>query len=435
MNIILDVPVIIKVLGSLAVFIAVHRLSKNLLVALGIGTLLLAFWSGHTIVSTGMVIRETVTSPNSLFLFGIIFLVIWLSSQMEEAGLLSDLVTAVKARCSNRLAMAVLPAVIGLLPMPGGAYFSAPMVDECDPGKNVKPILKTNINFWFRHIWEYWWPLYPGVIKAIDPQNFNLPLWIFIPVQLPFWAIAVGAGIVFYLRKVPLEKKPEKSETKGLLMPFLPIIVIAVVYALVKIFIPVLGDINKYLPFVISIVSAMTVLAILRPLAVAAWRKILFSMKTIKIWGIIFLATIYGGFIQAQLPSGVFLMDQMKGELDSMGIPILLLVMALPLLSGLTTGITVGFVGASFPIIVSLLGTQPLLSEKLSMMVLAYGCGYAGIILSPVHTCLVMTNEYFKTSLAKSIRNMLFPAFVIVASAVGFYFLIRTMGFINTISF
>jgi len=429
MDILLGLPVLLKVIGSLVFFVLVQRLTKSLIIALASGALCLALWSGHDPAAIARIVWETVSSADSLFLFAVIFAVIGLSNQMEKTGLLAGLVAGLRQRLPSRLAMAALPAVIGLLPMPGGAYFSAPLVDECDEEKKVEPMLKTNINFWFRHIWEYWWPLYPGVVASMAPVNFNLPLWLFIPVQLPFWGIAIITGYFFFLRKLAREPLRAGNEKNGILLPFLPILVIAAAYAIVKIWAPAFDEINSYLPFLTAILAAIAVLGIVRPLPAAEWRKIFFSVKTLKVLGIIVLATVYSGFIQARLPSGSLLVEQMRLDMDLLGIPMLLLVTILPFTSGLATGITLGFVGASFPIIVSLMGPSPKLSEKLATLVLAYGFGYAGIILSPVHTCLIMTNEYFKTSLAKSIGRMILPTMCILACAIVSSSLIRLAGF------
>ena len=122
---------------------------------------------------------------------------------------------------------------------------------------------------------------------------------------------------------------------------------------------------------------------------------------------IVVLVRIYGAFIEARLPDGVLLMDQMRMELDSLGIPIITLIMIIPFVSGLTTGITVGFAGASIPIAISLLGTDPALYQILSTVSLAFSFGFMGVMMSPVHICLIVTNEHFKTSLAKSLTSLL----------------------------
>ena len=122
---------------------------------------------------------------------------------------------------------------------------------------------------------------------------------------------------------------------------------------------------------------------------------------------IVVLVRIYGAFIEARLPDGILLMDQMRMELDNLGIPIIALIMIIPFVSGLTTGITIGFAGASIPIAISLLGTDPAMYQRLSTVSLAFSFGFMGVMMSPVHICLIVTNEHFKTSLAKSLTSLL----------------------------
>jgi len=127
----------------------------------------------------------------------VIFLIIWLSNQMDLTGVMEELVKTIRARVSSRAALAAMPAVIGLLPMSGGAIFSAPMVDSCDHENSLSQDLKTQINYWFRHIWEYWWPLYPGVLLAVDLAGIEI--WQFVLVQLPlcFCSISIGSFYFF----------------------------------------------------------------------------------------------------------------------------------------------------------------------------------------------------------------------------------------------
>jgi hypothetical protein len=54
----------------------------------------------------------------------------------------------------------------------------------------------------------------------------------------------------------------------------------------------------------------------------------------------------------------------------------------------------------------------------LAAAVLAYGSGYVGQMLSPVHVCLVVTNAYFKTRMAQSLLALLAPTAVVLAGIV-----------------
>lgn len=399
------VPVLIKILVSLSVILVINRLIKNLALSILTGTAALAIWSGHTVTTIASISWNEFYSLDNAMLSLIVFLVIWLSSQMAKAGVMGDLVKTIKSKLSVKGSIAVLPAIIGLLPMPGGAIFSAPLVDDCDEYGEITPVLKTKINYWFRHIWEYTWPLYPGLILTSDISG--LQIWQLFLLGLPMTAAAVMTGYFFLLRNVKNHPITNPKKAKGLLKLISPIIVVVAVYTGIMVFIPEISKISKYIPMSLGLLGAMILLQLERPIPVSDWKKIIISKKPLLMVLIVVLVRIYGAFIEARLPEGILLMDQMRMELDSLGIPIIALIMIIPFVSGLATGITVGFAGASIPIAISLLGADPALYQILSTVSLAFSFGFMGVMISPVHICLIVTNEHFKTSLAKSLTSLL----------------------------
>ncbi len=414
------IPFMIKVILSLVFILIINRISGRLYVAVACGAIFLGFVSGHGPGAMAGITLNKASSPNTIFLMFIIFQVIWLSRQMSDTGVMKDLVTSVNEGLSKRTSMAVLPAVIGLLPMPGGALFSAPLVDECDIENDIDPLIKTEINYWFRHIWEYWWPLYPGVLLAVDLTG--LPLLHFMAFQLPLSLISILSGYIFILRKLEHNKNKVSSRNDALkktLMHIAPVIIIILVYAVIKIFFPAISSFNKYLPMIAGIALAQIYLQIRRPLLLSQWKEIIFSGKTVNLVIIVLFILIYGAFISSPLPDGTLIMDHMKNELSSWGIPLFFVIMLIPFISGITTGIAVGFVGASFPIIVSLAGGD------ISYLVLAYGCGYMGMILSPVHVCLVVTAEHFHTDVGRTIKNIMKPAALVMSGIVLLHLVYR----------
>ena len=88
--------------------------------------------------------------------------------------------------------------------------------------------------------------------------------------------------------------------------------------------------------------------------------------------------------------------------------------MLIPFISGMAMGIIVGVVGAAFPIVLSLLGPDPSLGVLLSATLLSYGCGFMGVMLSPVHICSVVSNDYFKTRLATSLISLAGPVSLVL---------------------
>ena len=377
---ILSVPVIVKVFGALFLILVVNRFCRHLIVSVAVGTLALGLWSGHSGGAMLDIAWTRLSSVRTLFLMLIVFQVIWLSSQMSATGIMKDLADAVRARMSQRGAVAVLPAVIGLLPMPGGALFSAPLVESCDADGSMSAGLKAQTNHWFRHIWEYWWPLYPGVLIALEITG--LEVWEFMLVGVPLCLCAVGAGYVFLLRRVPQGARAEPAEGHSEARPnffalMLPIMVvigcyaaIGLSYAAVRRALPEAPPLNRYIPMVFGLFGAMLVLQRQRPIGGRQWRNVLLSKRAFNLAAIVATVTVYGAFIEAKLPGGGSLVENMESEMAAWGIPMMAVIMLVPMVAGLSTGLSVGFVGASFPIVISLLGEDPPLVLVLSTTVL-----------------------------------------------------------------
>ena len=107
----------------------------------------------------------------------------------------------------------------------------------------------------------------------------------------------------------------------------------------------------------------------------------------------------------------------MRDDLFTLGVPILAVMMLVPFLSGVVTGVAMGYVGASFPLVFALLGTHAPLNQVAATTSLAYACGYMGMMLSPIHICFVVTGQYFKSSPFRSYRFLLGPAVVVIVAA------------------
>ncbi|MBV5323544.1 DUF401 family protein, partial [bacterium] len=110
-----------------------------------------------------------------LFLTGLVLaFIMMMEHQLRTTGMLKQMVVSLSnALPDRRMVMAALPAMIGMLPSPGGAVFSAPMVAEAAEGVVASPEQKALINYWYRHIWEYISPLYPGIILAAGLTGFS----------------------------------------------------------------------------------------------------------------------------------------------------------------------------------------------------------------------------------------------------------------------
>lgn len=89
-----------------------------------------------------------------------------------------------------RFAAFSIPTVIGLLPMPGGAYISAVVADPLYNRMGMRPEDKTFLNYWMRHIWISVWPLFQGVLLTSAVLGISIS-----SVVERSWPAAVAAAL------------------------------------------------------------------------------------------------------------------------------------------------------------------------------------------------------------------------------------------------
>jgi integral membrane protein (TIGR00529 family) len=102
--------------------------------------------------------------------------------------------------------------------------------------------------------------------------------------------------------------------------------------------------------------------------------------------------------------------DGFHQGLSQLGVPPLVLLVVLPFSIGLMTGLTIAFVGVSFPILLPIITGG---DNIFVYLMLAYASGYCGVLLSPLHLCLVLTKDYFKAELRKVYHLLLAPVGVV----------------------
>jgi integral membrane protein (TIGR00529 family) len=352
-----------------------------------------------------------------------IFLLLFFTEALTTTGKMKRTIDALKKwLTSKRLLLGGLPALVGLLPMPGGALFSAPMVASVDTLDEVMPAHKAAINYWFRHVWEYWWPLYPGVLLAI--KYSGLPAGLFFLVQMPFTVAAITGGYFFVLRGV--KKSPMGSRMGGTIdarniastmAPIGLLVAVSVIGSLVLPMIGVAAELANLVSMLIGLVLGLVVVFYGNGTAFKKALRMLQSKNTWLMMALVLGIQAFSGILKCPLheASTLTLVSQMQQEFMALGIPILLVMAIIPFISGAVTGVAFGFVGASFPIVFALAGHNQPLHIMVATTVFAYGCGYVGMILSPVHVCLVVTNEYFKTRLFSSYRYIVLPALLVFA--------------------
>ncbi|MFZ5797096.1 MAG: DUF401 family protein [Desulfobulbus sp.] len=424
---------VVKILLLFVLILAVNRLRVPLGIALVLGALLIDLWAGKTPGAVWTDLAASLAHPELWLLVLNIILVLefgyYLSHPPNSAAILA-LSRRLGGRHGRALSLVLLPAVIGLVPMPGGALFSAPLVGETLREKEFPPPWKAAVNYWFRHIFEYWWPLYPVVIVSLS--MFSLKSWQFFALQIPFTLVSLLAGWFVLLRRhvhaLADEVRTEQGGDRRLLTVLLPLALVV----LCTLFLPPL---MKYLAPGASAATdtllAMFAGLIISLVLIAWWGRgdrdfRLFShLLSGKTGDVVF--TLGGVMIFQAMLDASGLLPEAGRQLGNSLVPIEVVIAFLPFLAGLVTGIAIGFAGPAFPLVIGLVAVDPSLSQA-SALVLAFSMGYAGMMLSPVHLCYVLTRRYFISGLFSSYVYIIPCTLAVVGWGVLMHILLRLIG-------
>jgi hypothetical protein len=394
---------LVKIGAAFACIVLLLRLRWNLGLVMLAGSVFLGALYRIGPVDQLRVFLQSSIDPVTVNLVTGLVLIMVLENIIRKRGVLKRMMEAVvNVARDRRIAMAVLPGVIGLLPSAGGAAFSAPMVQEAAADADLRPERKAFVNYWFRHIWEYISPLYPGIVLAAAVTR--MPVGELMLSQLPLPLAVVGVGALLGFRGMRTEKvagRRDWQELKALFATLSPIIASLVLVA---------GFNLPLAPAMLSIVAAMfgwyrySVQDILQTLRESVSVNVMLMVVGIMV---------FKGMLDA---SGAI--EALPAFFQQSGLPTAVVLFALPFIVGLLTGLTVGFVGATFPIITAMLGGSP----DPGAVTFAFASGFAGVMLSPTHLCLLLTVKYFKADMAGTYRLLYLPVLLV--------FLVGLAGFL-----
>lgn len=200
MDFLLTIPAYIKVGAAFSGILIAYRLGLQLGYSILAFAAVLTLWTGAG--GQGLAYQlHNLAKPESWLLLVVILLLLFFTESLDKTGRMRRTIDALSAWLKSRTMLYMgLPALVGLLPMPGGALFSAPLVAAVDSDNSLAPAHKAAVNYWFRHVWEYWWPLYPGVILAI--KYSGLPAGLYFLIQMPFTVAAISGGYFFLMRRL-----------------------------------------------------------------------------------------------------------------------------------------------------------------------------------------------------------------------------------------
>ena len=370
---------------SLVLMLVVSR--RNLALGMAMAAAILAAFTLSP-QALGEALWQTISDPSVLLLAVIVGLIPMIGGAMEASGEMDRLVE--NLRIGVRPFLAFAPALLGMLPMPGGTLLSAPLIER--GAGHTAPDVKAAANIWFRHVLLLVYPLGPALIASAKVAS--LDVYAVIPYLAPAFLVTVGGGYLFLLRRASGRlSQSGPFSLIGLVVPLAIILSAPFLDLLLSstLDLPV-AEIGTIVGVTVSLVAAAAV----GRLGARQLRTIFRRMKPWK-YALIILAMF--AFLNVFTASGV------PERIAGMALPPVVLCVVVGAVLGLITGRIQAPMSIILPIYAAGHGTMSPV-----IFAVTYFAVFMGYILTPIHPCVSVSLEYFKSSLAGFWRTVAAPA-------------------------
>ncbi|MEO3992750.1 MAG: DUF401 family protein [Desulfurococcaceae archaeon TW002] len=414
---------LVVVAVSLAVLLTLVRLKISVGIALVVEGLLIVTLMNPLLLPN--VLLQTLTSNRALSLVLaslFISLLVELYSLTRMINKLSDELLGYIKR--PVLIIAVVPAVMGLLPIAGGALMSAPVVASVGTAIGLSTTLMAFLNVWFRHTIFLVYPMSQVLITAATLTGHSvIELAMF---QVPIMALMMLTG--FYVtrknsKQVPVLKEPDSRKycLKNLLIFLSPILGSIIVALIAR---QILDTLNYYSDYSVAVggffgVALITYLSFVKDIARIDLSKLLTALRSERVVNMVLSSfgamLIYYAMINTGISSSI------GSAVSSTKFPVVITEVLLPGFMSLITGSPIAGVTSSVPLLAGLK------TFSLGDASLIYLSAFLFYVASPAHLCLVFTAQYFRENLF-NVYKYLIPAIILTFfSAISYYYAILAL--------
>lgn len=384
-----------------------------------IATVVIALTSGLTPGVIASTVWSAFIEKGTLELAAAVLTIGLFSTTMKEFGFLEKTVSGLAAFLGNvKAAIMAVPALIGTMPVLGGAALSAPLVDKLGSSLDLKPETLAAANLVFRHGMFFLFPFSPSLILAAQLTGLTVSdlikrLW---PLSIVIWAL----GYFAHLRKAKVipasaQAQAETAATATAapggrlsgLVEFLkyggPLISALLLGLLLKLPLWIALLAGTALAYGLGLYEKREL-----PKPSALLKGANFSQVTAMFWIMAFKA-----FVTA---SPVF--PALVSKATEQGVSPAMMALVLPLLFGFGSASQTTTIGVLIPILIPL-GESP--AVRLAYLAVIYGASFTAYFFSPLHMCQVLTCQYFKVDFTKMYRYN-WTILVGLLASIGVYF-------------
>jgi len=422
-----DLSEALRLIGVVVAFVFVIILIRkkyNFGISLILGSLILGGFSlleiqlidvGRALIEGSFYDFQTQTFITETIELAILMTLIYMLARlMQQTGAITHLIDSLRTFFSNGGILALIPAVYGLMPVPGGALFSAPMIDEEGDTFRISKEQKNILNIWFRHIW---FPIYPIssamiLVCSVDFSNIDIYTLILANVVSFIGSILIGLYLLRHFIKGSVgPKKKITKDYKGLVY-LLPPVVPLLFYIVLQFF-----DFPQIRSFLIGVLFSIFILYLLTGSSSKSYISYIKNSLTLKLALAIFGIMIFREMFEVSKVNIII-----ASTIQDLAFPAIIMVLLVPLLLGLLTGYNLGAIALSYFLV------EPFFSltgiNIIGLTSLIFMSSFVGYLISPIHLCNVLSSEYLKTDTTRIYRLFIPASIILLFIQVIFVFIV-----------
>lgn len=320
---------------------------------------------------------------------------------MKHYGILDQIVSSMISVINNKKnILMIIPAMIGVLLIPGGALLSAPFINNLGQDMKIPPVRRVAINLVFRHISMFILP-YSTMLLLATSSFPDISMGKLILLNLIFVIFMIIMGYILYIKDIIPEKKNNNHFNLRDILQLL-------VYTS-PIYICVIINMMTGLEFYITIIASIFIVYLLSD-------KKDFLKITIKSLNVSTVLTVIAILSMKEtilkLDELLLIFSRLFAESNSM-LAIMLVFLITSFFFGFITGSTGPSMAVTLPMLVQL---NP--SENMLYIYLYFCCAtsFIGYFFSPLHLCQAFTLQHMEVSTGELYKEyrILAPMLVIL---------------------
>jgi integral membrane protein (TIGR00529 family) len=338
----------------------------------------------------------------------LLILIYVLAKCMQETNAIKKLIDSLRTFFNKGGTLGIIPAIYGLMPVPGGALFSAPLIDKEGEKYKITKDQKNFLNVWFRHIWFPIFPISMAMITICSKEFSDIDIYNIIIADFPAFITFIIIGIVFLKLFINKNKKPVKSMKKNyggllyLLPPTIPIILYILLYLMG---IPNLKDYQIKI-FIIGVLFSIIVLYYITKFNWGKYASIIKRSLSFNLALIIFGIMIFREMIEVSQAS--IIIAEMISRLP---FPAIFIIILIPLILGVITGYNLGAILLSYFLVEPFFQFTNI--NIIGLTSIIFISSLVGYLISPIHLCNIVSSDHLKTDTTRMYK-MYIPAITIL---------------------